>query len=216
MHRLSPAIRRFALTLGALGVLGSVAAFSACDVSDPGDPDDEQEVITTVTLRFTPVGGGETLVFSSADPENDGAPVVDDVLLLAGSYTLTVAFLNELEDPAEDITAEVADESEEHQILIYGDAVAGPASDVDDAILTHSYDDEDENGLPIGLENTIVAAIPDGSPRPTSGTLKVMLRHLPEQSGAAQKTESIAADFVAGNVIAGDVDANVTFPLIVD
>jgi hypothetical protein len=95
--------------------LSLLSLLAACgDVKNPEEVNAE-EVITTIALTFTPTSGGAALEFAWADPENDGSPVIDDILLSdADDYTLTVSFLNELEDPAEDITEEVDAESDQH------------------------------------------------------------------------------------------------------
>ena len=82
--------------------------------------DHEHEVITTVELTFTPQTGGDAVVATWADREDDGNPVVDDIVLNildAEVYDLSVSFWNELEDPAEDVTPEIADEADEHQVF---------------------------------------------------------------------------------------------------
>ena len=67
---------------------------------DDHDHDHENEVITTVELTFTPQAGGSDLVYTWADPEDDGSPLIDDIVLMdTETYDLSVAFLNELEDP---------------------------------------------------------------------------------------------------------------------
>ncbi len=202
-------MNRFALNLLAVVVVG----LSVVGCVDPEKVDggkNEQEVITTVELTFKPAAG-DALVFAVADPENDGSPVIDTVTLnTATTYALSVRFLNELETPAEDITEEVDGESDEHQVFVYGSGVESPASTSANALLDVDYDDEDKNGLPVGLKNTATTV--------AAGTaeLRVMLRHLPEQDGAAQKVAGLQDTFAAGDVIGGDVDADVTFPLIVE
>ncbi|MCO4774134.1 MAG: type 1 periplasmic binding fold superfamily protein [Deltaproteobacteria bacterium] len=176
------------------------------DPTDPGDQN-EQELITTVELTLTPDGGGDDVVARWADPEGDGSPVIDDVLLDAGGYTLAVRFLDELSSPVEDISEEVAAEADEHQVFFTGPGVEGPASTAEAAtVLTHAYTDTDDNGLPLGLENSVDAV---------AGTteLTVTLRHLPMQGDVAQKTEGIAGTVAEAGIgaIAGDTDAEVTF-----
>lgn len=198
------------LLMGALGMF----AVGCNDVEGDGHDDGhENEVITTVVLSFAPSGGGAALAFTWADPEDDGSPVIDDVTLAASEdYTLTVTLLNELESPAEDLTAEVADEADEHQLFFTGSAVSGPASSSASAVLTHAYNDEDEGGLPVGLENTITT---DGA---GSGTLMVTLRHLPPEGGTAAKVAGLAEAVEASGfgAIAGDNDAQVEFPVTVE
>lgn len=189
----------------------ALAPLGCPNVEDPPAPGNEQEVITSVALTFTPASGGAALDFAHADPENDGDPAIDTIALAAGTtYALSVQFLNDLEDPPEDITAEVAEESDEHQLFIYGDGVEGPATGTNaDHLVTQAYDDQDANALPVGLDNTIEVVTAG------SAELKVMLRHLPPQNNAAVKVAGLAEDFASGGSAAlpGDIDADVTFPL---
>lgn len=196
-------------------LVAAALALTGCpNVEGPEDPDNEQEVITTVALTLTPSGGGDPIEAAYADPENDGEPVIDPVTLTAGAtYALQIRFLNELATPAEDITVEVQEEGEEHQVLVYGDAVEGPATgDNPDHLVTHAYADTDASGLPLGLDNTLVAV------RAGTGSLKVMLRHLPAEGGVAVKIDTLGADFARGGAagIPGDADVDVTFPLAVE
>ena len=195
----------------AIALLLPVALAGCPDIENPDDNINDGEVITTVELTFTPAAGA-ALVFTHADPENDGAPVIDPIVLPVGAWTLGVRFLNALEDPAEDITVEVQAESDEHQVLVYGSGVASEATgDNAAALAAIGYDDEDTNGLPVGLAHTVDAT--------TAGTaeLQVMLRHLPPENGTAAKNDAVAANFASGGstAIGGDVDADVTFPFTV-
>ncbi len=193
-----------------------MAFLSGCQgtVETPDPEGNEEEVITAVELTFTPTGGGSSFVAMWEDPENDGSPIIDDIVLAEGEeYALEISFLNQLEDPAEDITEEVAEEADEHQVLIYGSAVDGPGSDIGaTAIVTHAYDDEDSAQLPIGLSNTLSAT------GPGDGVLSIMLRHVPPENGTAVKTDTLAADFAEGgtNEIGGGVDADVDFAITVE
>ncbi len=194
-----------------------LALLSACaDTTKPGDGDDHDHnhgVITTVGLEFLPESGGTPLVFTWADPEGDGSPTIEPVALEAGvSYRLELSFWNELDDPATDLTHEVEHDAAVHQIFFTGDAVVGPAAlDNTGAPLVHSYADQDENGLPIGLLNTIQAE--EGT-----GTLTVTLRHMPPESGSAVKTAEAAGIVSAEGfgALGGDSDAQVDFPVTVD
>lgn len=184
---------------------------TACkDVEETPSATDPVEVITTVVLTFTPDGGGSALTFTWADPEDDGGPVIDDVVLPSGAYTLDVAFLNELEEPAEDITEEVADEADQHQVFFTGSGVEGPATGLNaSAVITHAYADTDVDGLPVGLENDIETV------QAGTGELTVTLRHVPPEDGAAVKVEGLAEAVADGGFgsIGGDNDAQVTFPV---
>ena len=201
------------MNLSRIAPMFLVFATACGDVENP-EGEEENEVITTLVLTFTPVAGGDALEFSWADVENDGNPVIDDIALSdADDYDVTVSFLNELEDPAEDLTAEIADEAEEHQVFFTGSAVVGPAAeDSGSAIVEHAYADEDENGLPLGLLNSITT-LGTGS-----GELTVSLRHMPEEDGNAVKVEGLAEDVATGGFesIGGANDIAVTFPITVE
>lgn len=202
------------MRIHAILFVGSLC-LAACggDDDDAGDGGNQEEVITTVTLTFAPEGGGEDVVAVWDDPDGDGGsgPTIDPVALAAGTYDLTLTFENGLEDPPEDITVEIEDESDQHQIFLTGTAVDGPASDQADAPLAHTYNDEDANGLPIGLDNTIVA-------EPGEGTLTVTLRHLPPVNDSAVKTAELAQQVIDDGIgaLPGATDASVNFEVTVE
>lgn len=196
-------------------------ALAAGCVPGGDDHGGETEIISRVELRFTPVGGGETLVFAFSDPDGDGglSGTAEPVELALGvDYELEVAFVNDLVDPPEDISDEIAAEAEEHFVFIYGEGVSGPASSANAALLSHAYADlESDYGpnavgedLPLGLRNTITAGDPGTS------TLRVMLRHLPELNGSPQKRGDLPAALAAGEALPGDVDADLSFALKVE
>ena len=202
----------------------SVAFLAACgdDVGDDHDHDghdhdghdhDPNEVMTTVKLTFT-AGDGTSFVASWADPENDGSPVIDDIVLTNGeTYTVTVEVINELEDPAEDITPEILDEKDEHQFFFYGTAVQGPShTDNAGAPISHTYGDTDTQGLPVGLTNTFVAS------NTGTGTLEVLLRHMPPVNGSAIKVAGLAdvMDASGSTELPGSTDIDVDFNVTVE
>ena len=197
-------------------------ALTACAPENtPHDdpPPDETQVPTTLVLTFTPEGGGDTLSFQWSDPENDGAPIVDDILLPDGSdhnhhdsqvYTLDVQVFNELD---EDVTPEIADLDNEHLFFFTGSAVEGPATGNNaDAILEHAYADEDADGLPVGLSNTITT-LDWGEEQ-----LTVTLRHLPVEDDQSSKVDGLPDDVAADgfDAIGGDNTIQVTFNVDVE
>jgi hypothetical protein len=185
--------------------------FGCTDVEDDHDHDHEQEVITTVVLSFTWDGSDAVSVFEWSDAENDGSPVADDIALLdATSYSVSVSLWNELEEPAEELTEEIADEADEHQIFFTGSAVQGPATGENaEALVEHAYADQDTGGLPVGLENTF-STLGIGT-----GDLVLTLRHLPVENDAAVKVDGLASEVAAGGFesIGGDNDVQITFSL---
>ena len=192
--------------------------------SDEGhghDHDGETEIISKVELTFTPDGGGAAVVASFTDPDGDGgvSGVSERIELSVGTqYVLGVRLLNELEDPAEDITEEVREEAEDHLFLIAGEGVQGPASASTGALVSHTYDDlESDYGdnavgedLPVGLSSIVVANAAGES------KLRVILRHLPELNGTPQKRAGLPEGFANGDSLPGDVDVDVTFVLSVE
>jgi hypothetical protein len=172
--------------------LVTILTFTSCD--NDAEEVNEEEVITTVTTTLT--GGGTTIVLKSTDLDGDGPnlPVFSATggdLKVNTKYTGSTTFMNELANPAEDITSEVAAEGDEHQVFYQAPATIG----------AFTYKDTDNNAKPIGLSfelQTGAAA--------ANGNLVVTLRHLPNKSAAGVATGDITS---AG----GATDAAVTFPV---
>jgi len=73
----------------------------------------EEELITTLKITLTPSGGGAplTVQFQDLDGEGGNAPVVDRIVVDAGTvYSGSVQVLNETESPPENITEDVKGE----------------------------------------------------------------------------------------------------------
>ena len=184
------------------------------------DHDHETEQITRVTLTFVDDATGDEVTASFTDPDGDGgvSGSSEPITLAAETtYRLTIAFVNGLEEPEEDITAEISDEAEDHLVLLYGDAVAGPATGASEGALVHMYADvESDYGanegddLPVGLTNTITTGAAGDS-----GVLSVMLRHLPPVNDEPVKVAGLPESFAGGDALPGDVDADVDFDVTV-
>ncbi len=152
-----------------LAVAVGTMTFQSCKKDELPDVDDN-ELITTFRLKFVNnADASDTKLVTWRDIDGDGgaAPIVDPLTLRANAtYAVSVdAILNELETPAEDVKAEVAEENFEH-LLVYA-----PSAGLN---LTFSNFDKDRNNLPVGLTAT-------GTTVATStGTLKITLRHQPD------------------------------------
>ena len=179
----------------ALGLL----TLAACDDDDDGPVDlgpGEEEVITTVRVSLTaPDGSTAELLARDPDGFGGGDTLVTTVDTLAANteYDVALTFLNETETPAEDVTEEIAEEDEEHQVFFL------PSSGL---ALTVTATDRDADGRPVGLEATARTLVASG------GTLRVVLRHEPDKD----------ADGVAGGDIAnagGETDVEVDFPVVI-
>jgi len=173
-------------------VITTALFFTSCDKDDPVVPPDV-ELITTVNYTLTPMLGGATITLSFVDLDGDGelAPIIVGGTLEANqTYTGSLELLNELESPAENITEEIAEEDEEHQFFFQSNV----------ANLSIQYGDQDADGNPIGLSNTLRTG--DAA----SGSITITLRHEPNKSAANVSTGDITN---AG----GETDIEVTFPI---
>lgn len=165
----------------------------SCD-SDDDTPEiiNEEELITTVIVTLS--DGENTVTLTSRDLDGDGPNPpemeVSGNLSAETTYTGSIQFLNELESPADNITLEVQEEDEDHQVFY----ISGGELDI-----TTTYLDFDPNGNPLGTAFLIESGAV------SSGTLNVTLRHLLQKPN-----DGTLAD--AG----GDTDASVTFGLTVE
>jgi len=126
----------------------ALALFS-CGDDDEVEQVNEEEQITTVRVELT--SGTDVVVLNYLDADGDGpgdAVVTGGTLTAGTSYTGTVTFLNEMESPAEDITVEVREEGEEHQLFY---------SFSDSSVASVSNLDEDADGNTLGLSFTLSA-----------------------------------------------------------
>jgi len=182
--------------------LAGTLLFSACkkdDETDPATPTppvNEAELITTLRLTFNTASFAEYkyMVFTDLDGAGGNAPVITADTLSADSiYDLNIEVLDQSASPEVDITAQVLAEGVDHQFFYQ----------VTGADLILAYGDADANGDPIGL----LAASFVGAP--STGSLKVTLRHMPDKS---------AAGVANGDIInaGGDTDIEVTFPVVID
>ena len=160
--------------------------FSACK-PEKTEPQNDAEVITTLICTFTDsLTGAEVGKFRFADPDGDGGlnPITDDTLKLNSgmTYLVSLAFLDETQNPVADITSEIEEEGEEHQIFFQPEALNG---------LIISYLDADVDGKPVGIRtlwNTM---------GPQSGFVRIFLKHQPGVKN--------------GNPLDGDTDFDHTF-----
>ena len=177
----------------------AVISLSSCNNDDENTtPVNEEEVITTVTTTL--IGGGQTIVLTSRDLDGDGpnAPVVtvSGNLVAGTTYLGSTQFLNELVNPAEDITEEVEEEGADHQVFYQLASSLG--------IVTYDAANVDENGNPLGLNFTLVAGTSG-----TTGILTVTLRHEPNKTASNVSTGDITN-------AEGSTDAEVSFSITID
>lgn len=174
--------------------LATASIFLASCSDDDNGPVNEEEVITTVITTLT--NGSTTITLTSRDLDGDGPN--DPLVTVSGNLTANTVyngettFLNELDTPADNITTEVEEEGEEHQIFYQIPASLG----------TIGYTDFDVNAKPVGLTFTYTTG------NAGTGNLTVTLRHLPNKS---------AAGVAAGDITnaGGATDAQVSFPIVI-
>lgn len=187
-----------------------LSLFACADVKDTGVVDDDNhDVVTRVELELTPGGDGDLIVASWSDPEMNGDPVIEELSLAFGeSYGLSVRFFNDLVDPAEELTSEVEEAGDEHQIFFTG-LVRGPATGDVQGLIEHSYTDEDSSGLPVGLENLAIGNDIG------QGELILTLRHMPPVGDEPAKVAGLAELLADQGFVAlpGDNDVQVSFPV---
>lgn len=170
----------------------------SCSSDDDPILVNEEEVITTLRLTLTPQAGDTEVVFLTQDLDGDGpnAPVttVSSPLAASTTYIGSIELLNELEDPAENITLEVEEEDEDHQLFY---TLSGNGN------VSISYTDQDSNGNPVGL-NIIL-----DSGDPSTNSLTVTLRHELNKSASGVSDGDITN---AG----GETDIQTTFNFTVE
>ena len=168
---------------------------ASCAKDEPADPiiPNEEEVITTLIYTLVPQNGGDSVVlmFQDLDGEGGNLPFINSGSFDTNTtYVGTLQLLNELENPAGDITEEVKEEGVDHQFFFQPTA-SGVSVD---------YDDFDANSLPIGIETTLHTGGAD------SGNLTIILRHLPNKTASGVSGGDITN---AG----GETDIEVTFQI---
>ena len=142
-------------------------AMLGCSDDDTPQIINAEELITTVILTLTPQSG-EQVVLTTQDLDGDGPD--EPVSKVSGSfaentqYQGVVAFLNETETPAEDITEEVIEEADEHQVFYT----------ISEGLnIQTAYEDQDSQGNALGVQITLSTGVA------SQGSLTVTLRHEP-------------------------------------
>lgn len=171
----------------------------SCKKDDPPVPD-EQEVITTLKMHVTNTAEGfdKTFIYkveNGFDNPSTGTIQIDTVKLKSGiTYSVELQVLNEREDPAEDITKEILEESDEHLFVIGHNASAGLAE------VTIANGNKDSKGLPLNQTFELTAGTT------AKGQLDVVLLHHPvEKSG-------LTIDNIAGS----ETDLYAKYPLVIE
>ena len=180
--------------LSGLLALGTLLLIGGCKKGTDPLPADENELITTVTLRFTQGSNTQSFTYQDKDGAGGTDPTKFDAITLTAnqSYTMTVEVLDESKTPAVNTTNDIRAEQDEH-LFVY---TPSPAS-----LLTYTYGDKDSRNFDIGLTGTARTGAAG------TGTLNVRLRHQPPVNGVAVKNGTVNSG--------GSDDVNLNFPLTV-
>ncbi|MCU0437095.1 MAG: hypothetical protein MUC49_04220 [Raineya sp.] len=174
-------------------LLAGTLFLGACKKDDPA-PVNEQEVITKVTVNFTnTANSSEVVTFTYEDTDGVGgnAPVINNGILKRNtSYNVSVIVTGE---DNEDITAEIAEEKDEHQIY-FGFSQSNLFS-------SFEYSDKDSKNQPVGLASRVTTVNSSGG-----GDLQLILAHEPNKSLNIASTP-----WVYDSKIGGEQDFNITF-----
>ena len=167
--------------------------FAAVSCKEAPAPEDENELITTVKLKFTEGTTSQTFEWKDLDGDGGKAPTIQGVALKPNkTYKLDITFLDESKTPATDITTEVAKEADEHLVIF---------TPMPTNLLTYTYGDKDANNFPIGLAGSVKTTAAG------TGSLKVQLRHQPLVNNMRQKN---------GTITPGSDDVNISFVVTVN
>jgi hypothetical protein len=190
--------------------VGALCLLMSCD--DDPEAENIPELITQATLTFTPTGGstGPAVVVTAVDPDLQGSQDLQVSgpinLKLGTTYQLSIELINELYEEDEegyDVSEEVGgEEGDEHQLffrfsteVFSNPGGTGNIKDENNPSTTGlgniNYDDEDEEGRPVGLLTTWTT-INDIS---ASGkTFRVLLKHQPNPGGKSANSTSLTGE----------------------
>lgn len=175
---------------------------SCSDDADP-EPVNEEEVITTLSLVFTPQGGGQAVEYRFTDLDGDGpnAPVTEVIpaastLTFGTSYDVSVSFFNESEIPVENVTTEIAAEDDDHLVVF-----SYPAG----LFSTFTYNDTDGT-FPVGLSTQCTV----GNSGLAQGFLTVILVHEGDKTASGASLGGEVLNASRANT-GGETDIEVTF-----
>lgn len=175
-------------------MMGSLlVASTSCRDDDPEPVVEEGELITTVTITLVPEGKSQSVTATFSDPDGPGGnnPTVQTLNLEPNTvYNATLTFSDESQTPPVDITEEIEEEGDEHEIFYQA------LSDLN--ITSVEKTDMDSNNRPIGLEATITTGAA------SSGILRIILKHQP---GGLKGSTS--------NPAVGETDVEADFPAVI-
>lgn len=104
-----------------LAVMATLFFISCSDDHDEAAHNHEQEVFTTMTITLVPSDGSSNIILQTEDLDLDGpnapAITVSGKLKASNTYTGSIKWYNKTETPMEELTPEIVEEKDEHQIF---------------------------------------------------------------------------------------------------
>ena len=178
--------------------LAAVLILGACKKKDP-KPVNEQEVITKVTLRFTNTANTSEVInmtWEDSDGIGGNPPIITNGTLKRNTtYNIDIDVRGE---DNEDITKEILEEADEHQVY-FGFSPATLFS-------SFEYLDKDKNNQPLGLKTKATTINNSGG-----GNLQVILVH------EGNKSFNIpATPWIYSPNIGGEQDFNIAFNVTIE
>ncbi len=147
--------------------LGVLFILTACE-NDDDTIKDCQEVITTIQYTLTPNSGGTPIILKYLDLDGDGGntPTISEgVLNTNQTYLGTLELLDESSSNIENISQEILEETQDHQLFFI--------SSISD--LNVAYNDQDINGKPLGIKSILTTG------NESFGSLKIILLQEPDK-----------------------------------
>ena len=145
--------------------------FVSCSKDDDPVAVNEEEVITTLTVTLVPSDASANIILKTVDLDGDG-PTAPTVTVSGGdlkaslTYAGSMKFENETETPAENITLEILEEADEHQVFYT------VGSTLNATVVSTK---NDSKGLPLGTEFNLTTGAA------STGKLTFTLRHEPKK-----------------------------------
>ena len=166
-------------------------------------PVNDQELITTVTAVFTPVGTGSVVTLQYKDLDGDGPgqpiPSITGIFALNKTYNGQVYVLDETKTPADNVSNAILAEAVDHQFFYQK---TGNLPVFTYTPLTEANDNYDTNGKPLGFKTKFVTTTA------ATGNLNIILRHEGNKSLAGVANGDITN-------ATGATDFDVTFQIVV-
>lgn len=166
----------------------------SCEEEPPKRPNPE-EVITTYIYILTPDDGSRNIILSFEDLDREGGnppSYLVDPIPANTSFTGVIQALDKTLSPILDVTPEIEEENELHQIFFSPEGVD----------LNITYDDMDESGNPLGVTTKLRSGAAG------TGTLTVTLKHEPNKFAAGVA----GGDMTNAN---GSIDIEAIFPITI-